>query len=263
MEGLASLVETLCIRGQIPETSLVHLLQHPDSLISGKAALGEWISEPQGKVRESVYDAWRQAILEISADEFWLGQVLSKDAPLALEWLRQNFVKKSISYDLVSTIREALKSLGTEARKELLRLVPADTSRPEIIVLLIGSSLELYGALLADASKATLHLLPLRGFKYDEIGEEEWNEEEWIAKATMAFDAGYSGEEISSAIFSLGTSWSGRESAMWARWLARYERLCSNSDSRIRKAGQIGRDRMKKEYDLALAEERREAIEGR
>lgn len=263
MEGMASLIETLCVRGQIPEATLIRILQHPDPLISGKAAIGEWLAEPQGEIRKSVYNEWRAAMLHIQEDEYWLGQMLSKDSLLAFEWLKKHIGSGSIPYEEVQIIKEAIKPLGFEERRELLKLMPADTWRPELVVSLIGDSLELYRIFLRDESKKTFHLLPLHGFKDDEIGEEVWNEEEWVTKAKAALDAGYKPEDIASAIFSHWTSWSGSESEMWARWLARYEGLCSNSDPRIRKAGEIGKARAKKEYERALAEERREAIYGR
>lgn len=251
------------MRKQIPEATLLRLLQHPDFSISGSAAIGEWVSEPQGEVRKSVYNGWRRAILHIEVDEYWLGQILSKDSSLAFEWLKKHIMSKSIPYEKVRIIKEAIKPLALEERKELLKLIPADTWRPELIISLIGDSLELYRIFLMDDSKKDFHLLPLRGFKDDEIGEEVWNEEEWVAKAKVVLDAGYTPEDISSAIFSFGTSWSGSESEMYARWLARYESLCSNTDSRIRKAGEIGKDKTKKEYERVLAEEKSEAIYGR
>ncbi len=263
MEGMATLIETLCLRGQIHESTLIRILQQPDPLISGKAAIGAWLAEPRGEVRRSVYDVWRTAILNMDEDEHWLGQILSKDRLLALEWLKKHIVGESVPYRMVQIIKEAIKALGFEERKELLKLMPSDTWRPELIVSLIGDSLDRYRAFLMDKSKKAYHLLPLRGFKDDEIGEEEWNEEEWVAKAKVALDAGYTPEDISNAIFAFGTSWSGSESEMWARWLARYNALSSNSDPRIRKAGEIGRDKAKEAFARALAEEKREAIYGR
>jgi hypothetical protein len=51
-------------------------------------------------------------------------------------------------------------------------------------------------------------------------------------------------------------------SDMWNCWVARYDRLLSNSDLRIQKVGKIGKAKALKNLERALKDERREAIYG-
>ncbi|OHE55323.1 MAG: hypothetical protein A2Z47_12135 [Thermodesulfovibrio sp. RBG_19FT_COMBO_42_12] len=163
---------------------------------------------------------------------------------------------------MLRVYKSAIAPLGNDKRKELLRIVPNEMWRGEIIDLLVGDSLELYQLLLDDKSKKDLHLLPLHGFKGDTIGEETWEEESWIVKAKLALDAGYTPDNIEDAIFSPISFREGNESDMWNRWIVRYDRLLSNSDSRIQKIGEIGKAKALKNFERALKEERREAIYG-
>ena len=47
LKGLGSYIETLCLRGEIPEETLLCLLQHYDHEIAGPAAIGIWLAEPK------------------------------------------------------------------------------------------------------------------------------------------------------------------------------------------------------------------------
>ena len=50
---------------------------------------------------------------------------------------------------------------------------------------------------------------------------------------------------------------------MWAEWVERFDRLCSHSDPRIKRIGEMGRERAKTQRDSAAAGEREEAVRGR
>ena len=163
---------------------------------------------------------------------------------------------------MMRVYKSAIAPLANDERKELLRIVPNKMWRGEIVNSLIGDSLELYQNLLENKSKKDFHLSLLHGFKGDTIGEETWEEESWIAKAKVALDAGYTPEDIEDAIFSPSWSREGNASDMWNRWIARYDRLLSNSDPRIKKVGEIGKTKARKNLELALKDERREAIYG-
>jgi len=163
---------------------------------------------------------------------------------------------------MLRVYKSAITPLDKNKRQELLKLVPNELWRREIVDFIVGDSLELYQILLKDKGKKDLHLLTLHGFKEDTIGEETWEEESWIAKAKLALDAGYTTEDIANAIFLFGWSLSGNESDMWSRWIARYDRLLSNDDPRIQKVGEIGKAKALKNLELALKDERREAIYG-
>jgi hypothetical protein len=260
-EGLARTIEMLCWNKEIPEKTLVLLLRHPDPLIAGNAAIGEWQGEPKGKVRDSLKEEWERAILRIDYDDFWLGEILKTDTNLSFKWLKAH-ITKEMHYEMLRVYKSAIAPLANDKRQELLKLVPNDTWHGEIVNYLLGDSLELYQYLLEDKSKKDLHLLPLHGFKRDTLGEGAFEEESWIAKAKTALDAGYAPEDIAGAIFSTTLSYSGNMSDMWNCWIARYDRLLSNSDPRIQKVGEIGKAKATKNREYALKEERLEAIYG-
>lgn len=262
LAGLAETIEMLCWRKEVPEKTLALLLCHPDALIAGSAAIGEWQGDPKGKVRDSLREEWERAILNINYREHWLGEILKNHPELSFKWLKTHITEQDIHYEMLKIYKSAIQCLGNDQRRELLRMVPNNTWRHEIVNYLVGDSLELYQFLLRDNDKKGIHLLPLYGFERDTIREENLEEMSWIGKAMVALDAGYTAEEIEEAIFSPMWSWSGNESEFWRRWIGNYEKLLSHRDPRIREIGEIGKKKASRELDRSLKEERREAIYG-
>jgi hypothetical protein len=262
LAGLAETIEMLCWRKEVPEKTLALLLCHPDALIAGSAAVGEWQGDPRGKVRETLKMDWERAILRMNYKEYWLGEILKNDPELSFKWLKLRITEKEVPYEMLRTYQSAILPLGNDKREELLGIIPSDTWRGEIVDYLIGDSLELYQVLLRDNDKKDLHLLPLHGFKRDVIEKETWEETSWVAKAMVALNAGYTAEEIEEAIFSPMWSWSDNESEFWRRWIRNYEKLLSHLDPRIQKIGEIGKKKASRALDRSLKEERREAIYG-
>ncbi len=260
-ETHSDFIKYLCYGNHVPDETMIQFLKHPDPLIAGYAAISEWSSDPKGEVRASMKDKWRRAIINFEKEEFWIGEILSKDSSLAYEWLKKHISRDRIPYGEVDIFKKAIEPLGFDERKELLNLMHHDCWRPEIVTKLVGESIDLYRILLKDKKKKSLHLASLAGFKSNVIGEESWEEEKWIEKAKAALDAGYSPEDIADAVL-YPMSYSGKESDMWVRWKSRYEKLCSNSDKRIQKVGEIGKTRCDKNMKRALEDERREAVYG-
>lgn len=265
LEGYGSFIETLCLRRQIPEGTLLELLQHPDPSISGNVAIGTWVAEPKGEIGESLKEKWRTAVLNIQNEAYWLGEILKKDETLAFEWLTKHIKNTDIPHDTLQIFNSAIGSLTIDQRKEILKLLPNDFWRTGIVKTLIGDSLDLYQGLLRGHQRSYLHLMPLRLSSIESFGkenEEVWNEEAWVAKAKIALDAGYSPEEIEDAI-SEGWFWSGKISDMWARWIVFYDKRLQDPDPRIKKVGEIGKAKAKAQYDKELIQEKRESIYGR
>lgn len=261
LEGLSDFIKYLCYGNQVPDETMKQLFKHPDPLIAGYAAIGEWSSNPKGEVRASLKDEWRRAIINFEKEEFWIGEILSKDSSLAYVWLKKHIRKDRIPYGEVTIFKKAIQPLGFDERKKLLSLIHQDSWRPEIVTELIGDSLGLYRILLKDKKKKSFHLALLSGFKSLAIGEETWEKEKWIERAKAALDTGYSTEDIADAVL-YPMSYSGKKSDMWARWKSRYEKLCSNSDKRIQKVGEIGKANCERNMKSALEDERREAVYG-
>ena len=261
LEGFAETIKILCFRKEIPEETLVQLLRQSDPLVAGNAAIGEWESDPKGKVRDRLKNDWEKAVLHLNYDEYFLGEILKHNSELAYKWLRIHIKQKNIPYEMLKIYQSAISSLSLENRKELLMIFPKDSWRSEIINFLVGDSLELYRVLLEDKNKKGFHLLPLSKYKDYSFEHVVWKEEDWIAKAKFALEAGYTPEVVARTVFPFESSW-GNESDMWKRSIDRYKGLCTNDDSRIRKVGEINKTEAMKVLERVLAEERREAIYG-
>lgn len=76
-------VEGYCFRGQVPEGTLAHLLQHEDPKVAMAAAAGEWHANPRGSVREGLAADWRAAMLRAPTDQHLISDILRSDSTLA------------------------------------------------------------------------------------------------------------------------------------------------------------------------------------
>ena len=117
----------------------------------------------------------------------------------------------------------------------------------------VGNDLELYSTLLKSKRLKRFHLAPL-------IGDPSEN---WILKAKLALEFGYTLESIAGAVHGHFMEWSGNESDMWQGWIDKFDPLCLHEDEQIRQIGIIGRDYAMEQRTKALEQERREAVFGR
>ena len=257
VDGYAKLVEIHCIRNQVPEHLVGRLLRHESAAIASAAAQGEWHADPEGSVRDSLHEDWREVVIHRVSIGHWLGKVLKDDPLLAYGWLEARMAEQTprlFSHYKVA-VEAAVNALDIEARRRILHRVPETYGVEELVACLVGENLALYRELLNDERLKRLHLVPLVGHP----------EGVWMEKAKLALDAGYSFEEVAGAVRSyplMVVSWSGKESTMWAEWVEQFDRLCSHEDARIRKVGEAGRARAKASRDRAVEQERDEAIYG-
>lgn len=256
MGGYARLVEIHCIPKQVPERLVGRLLRHEDAAIASAAAQGEWHADPQGAVRDSLLGDCRDVVTNRVSDDHWLSRVLKDDPLLAYEWLQTRAAEQTPElFRYENAIKAAVNALGIEARQRILHRVPETYEMAEFVACLVGENLALYRQLLNDERLKRLHLIPLSGHP----------EGVWVEKAKLALDAGYSFEEVAGAVHSypmMVISWSGKESAMWAEWVERFDRLYSHEDERIRKVGEVGRASARASQEFALRQERDDAIYG-
>ncbi len=256
LKGFGSIIQTLCIRNQVPEATLKQLLAQQDAEIAQAAAWGEWFRGPAGHVRESLVEEWRDAILRTTDDDHLLREVFSRDSALAFEWVQRRLSRKPLDlYRNDEVWGAALGSLGVNERRAILHSLPAEYGAQQLVAGLVGNDMELYGELLNDQRLKAFHLVPLGGNP----------EGIWIEKAKLALDAGCDAEEIAHAAFGYPSAlaWTGDESKMWAQWVERFDLLCSDPDARIQKIGQLGRAYALERQSEARRQERREAIYGR
>jgi hypothetical protein len=263
LAGLSSVVELLCFRGLAPDTTLARLLANTDPAISGKVAIAQWQADPVGQISPSLMPLWRNAILRLNHDDYWLGEILKKDTDLGYQWLNEHIVMEEIPYETQRIIGEIVRSLDEDKRKASLQLVADERYVPKMIDSLVGDSLMVYEALLNDARKRDYHLLPLRGFKEGALGEETWDIIKWIPKAGLALAKGYQAKDIADAVFGDGWSWEGKLSNMWRRWQHHFSELSKNEDPDIKEIARIGEKLAIERLKDAIEEERREDVYGR
>jgi hypothetical protein len=258
LEGYAPLVETACLRNRVSEGVLEFLLRHEDPTIARAAAIGEWLAEPKGAVRDSLREAWREAAVEHVVDDHWLSDAFESDSRFAYDWLEARVRGRLPEFPTPAyeqAVKAAVRVLDIESRGRILRQVPATYEMAEFVVSLIGGDLVLYRELLCNDQLRPFHLAPLAGYP----------EGAWIEKAKLALDAGYSSKEVALAVYEpvgISVEWVGSESKMWSSWAERFDKLCSHEDERIREVGEAGKTHAVQNFARALSWERGEAIYG-
>src|SRR5207244_4210238 len=81
------MVHLVCLRNQVPETTLKAMLSHADTRVSTQAAVGTWWAEPRGEICPGIVREWRAAILRAHGEQFYSTEILESDKSLACEWL--------------------------------------------------------------------------------------------------------------------------------------------------------------------------------
>ena len=249
-------------RFEIPEAAIRAMLQSKVSRIAAAAAIGYWQAR-QGDIPESLRSAWRQAVLRSSpragglSNDYWLGEILSKDRELASDWLVSTLTSADseihwMSEDLAKTV---VQSLGSEQRQTALaRLAAAATvlAMPDVVRLLVSGDLDLYRRLVDSESLKEHHLDPLEG---DTGGT-------WRGMALEALNRGYSTHDVLDATNGRFWTWVGAESDMWAGRRKAFEELLNDRDPRIVEIGRAGVQYTTEREELAQRRETEEAVEG-
>jgi hypothetical protein len=264
----ADFVETLVLRGQVPESTLRRLLRHIDPIIASSAAIGEWLAEPKGSVREPLLADWEAAILGDCSgrrDDYWLKEILRSDPDLARRWLQVHLpVEADVFLRQDGLVSVAAAALDTASRLELLSRLREDHWDGWLISRLVGDDLEAYRAFLADPRWKERHLVPLtwpsNGSHFQEgpgLGPA------WIEKARLALAAGYGAEDVALAGMNSPKSWNGPMSLMWQTWVDAYQSLQYHQNPLIRVVGSVGSDLTTRSRDDARQRERKEDVFGR
>ncbi len=257
-------VWTASIRKQIPEVTLLRILQDGADEVAGAAAAGEWQAEPQGHVRESLRDAWRAAIVRCPTGENGIGEILKTDSELALRWLASRI--DSIAHTNMEsdqTISDALSALGVAGRRTLLGSLPENFFDGRIIAKLIADDLDVYRDFLAIHRPPSQHLAPLCGASETDGFETAPSlGKSWAEKAVLALDHGYTPEYVAQAAFGIFFSWCGNASEMWNAWIVQFESMLTHPERRVQVVAEIGRTLAIRNRDDALQRERATAVYG-
>ena len=125
-------------------------------------------------------------------------------------------------------------------------------SADQLVKVIIDGDLELYGKMLGEKSLAKFHLIILPGEP----------EEQWLDKAILALDKGYSTEAVSNAIF--GGIWTMAVSspARWDEWIDKLEAVKNHQDQRVRDLVNYCYVQVQSGKNKSLEREQKEAIYG-
>lgn len=247
----------------IAETTIMEMLRSKDRRTAVATAVGYWLAF-RGKIPRSIGVPWRRAILRSArgvsggkSGSHWIGEILSKDRGLAVDWLVRNLTGPRSSHSLktLQTTRKVVGSLGPRQRRIVLARVDAD--RPsyilaEVMKLLIGGEPALYGQLLNSKSLVSHHLDPLNGGL----------DHEWRAMALAALDRGYATEEVVHATLWPASARFGPASEMWRERRLEFEALINDLDGRIAEIGRVGVQETTAWENAATVREKETAVEG-
>jgi len=254
LEGFSSILESACVRGEVPEPYLRRLLRHDDHAIVAAAASGEWHSDPVGSARKSLRSLWRNAVVRCVDDHYSLSDFFRKDSLLAFRWLKRRIESRDEEYYFRCDdhVEVAASVLTETQRRKLLSVLPQAFWARDIAKILVAKSVVLYRVLLADKDLRGIHLGPLAF-----LPDAEWRE-----MALAALESGHEAMEVAGAAYGGVASWSGPESAMWAEWVSAFTPMLTDSDVRVRDVAANGIALAKARMESALREERTEAVKG-
>ena len=266
----------------MPDATIREMLQSGVPRIAVAASVGYW-ARHRGNIPSAIRTAWRQAILrsawegaEGAGGNHRLGEILSEDSDLAVDWLVSSLSGSEHSGRLPERDlhRRVARSLGLDQRSEILaRLAAADEIRTVfgVIECLVGGDLDLYRQLLGYETLKEHHLYPLDrapGWRESEAPKDDDDplvqslDGTWRRMALAALDHGYSTRDILSATIGRSWSWSGLESEMWARRRRGFEALLSDPEHRVAEIGKDGVECTKVWERYATDREKEEAVEG-
>jgi hypothetical protein len=263
-DRLPTLVETLCLRREVPIPTLRLLLQLPTWEAAASAAVGEWASDPKGTVRHEVGAEWRSAILRARTKDYaasaaggiqyWLGVILAQDAALAFEWLRARLGEPDLpSYFMEgSPFALALGALRHDQRVKLLEALEAAPILESLLPLLIGRDGGLYELLLSAERLKDYHLEPLKGQP----------DESWANLAQQALNAGHDPAELAAISFAGGSGFVGSGLEHWTRWEKAFAALEETDGKDLVEVAHRGRAMARDLVDEALQRKREFEIHG-
>ncbi|MDE0103827.1 MAG: helix-turn-helix domain-containing protein [Bryobacterales bacterium] len=258
-------IDLWCLREEVPSATLQKMLTSADARVAVAAAIGCWCGQSRATADDRQLPAgWREALLRAPSDdtrfsqheEYWLGEILSKDSRLAKEWLLSKFGRQDEaleSWELGQVAVKSLSVLNLRQRTDVLAALWPGYHAANLVTHLVADSLELYRDLLKIARLAPYHLSPLTGKPEGTA---------WRAKALLALSKGFTIEELVQAAIGGSHSWSGPESDMWAGWRRAFEALLDDPHHEIASIGRRGVEGTKSNEQRALERERYQAVHG-
>jgi hypothetical protein len=255
------LIETLCLRREVPLATLEALLDHPDPRVALAAAVGEWNADPEGRVTDPIRAQWREVILrsaQLGSEDlagpvdlgYWLGHILGSDSTLARDWL-EVLIDRDVDLTFLTRgpVFEALNALTEADRLQILgKLQPgkfADWELPR----LVNRNAAVYRRLLEIDRLKGCQLRPLGG-------EPDGN---WPELAKLALEAGHDPLAIARAAFDPTHVFSEYSPSAWDRSFAKLE---DDLDPNLREVARHGRKLAQRDIQRSAAEQRELELEG-
>ncbi len=251
VEGMGDWLGFLCAHGDVDEEIIGRLLRHQDRLIASAIAGALWHKDHSNAADRP---GWRDAVIGSTADhDFNLEDVFRAHPDIAADWLKARMVEDSDVFWRHSMLVEtAARVLTANQRRMLLSEVRSQVWGNDLVTALVGSDLDLFKELLNNPDLRDYHLSPLHGQPNDE----------WVAKAIVGLEAGYTTKQLIQAAFGGSLGWTGDESGMWADWVSRFDTLKQHADERVQALGKLGSEVAAANRSAALRRERAEAIHG-
>lgn len=248
-------IEGLCLRKQMSTSTLRRVLEHESTDITSATAVGMWMAAEEGKMPKELRRQWEDAVVRINdkRHNHWVRQMLESNPRVAARWLQARIDNANWMTLLDrSTVESACKGLNRDERLTILRSLPGDSRSETVGAMVVGDNQDLYREVLQNQSAGDNWQYPLRREPDDQ----------WRVFAGIALKEGKAPREVASASGLRSDSWIGPYSAYlqakidaWSPWL-------NDSDSGIAETAQLLIEYFSQMREQALADERRESIEG-
>jgi hypothetical protein len=212
-----------------------------------------WTGETRGAIPDELRQEWEDAVVGIGDDEFWLEEILASSPPLAVRWLEARI--ENDDWRALwnrKNVQAAASTMDDDQRLDMLRRLPEHFYLDDVTATLIGDSDDVYRQVLREPALNAHWKDPLKRSADDR----------WRWRAGIALDEGRSPQQVARATMLSSDSWSGPESAHLQAQIDDFNRWLEDPDNRIQQVANLIIAWLAESRERALADERREAIEG-
>ena len=247
------LIDHLCLLDQVSQATLRRLLNHESTAVTHATSVGMWNGETRGCIPEDLRQDWEDAIVQIDNDEYWLKEILASSTHMAARWLRAR-IENNDWHALwnLEIVESACQGLDQAQRLEFLQSLPGRSYLEGVDAALIGDSDELFREVLRDPALDDHWQDPLKRAP----------DQSWCRNVRTALEEGKTPQEVATASMIRSQSWTGPESMHLQDQIDEYSAWLSSSYTGVREVAMQVIEWLSRSRERALAEERREAIEG-
>lgn len=262
------LIEELILRDKIGYATLALLFDAPDPDVARTAALtlAARLNERLDDIPPRLRPRWREIVADCPADAgdggWVLGEILKQDDTICADWVRSFFERHREAtrrYEPLLGVGAIIQNLPVDVRTALIADLPCSAPAfplQDIVQSLIAGNNAAAAALFDSPECGKLHHLALQG----DIGAE------WMERALLALDRGWTPQSVVDAQRGSIESWAGSESEHRRQLIEAFKHLRPapgqpNADRRTRIA-EVGVAIYAAQRDDALRREREERVHG-